>query len=135
LALLNGNIPMRDIATGALVSIPQKGYFDGKFDRNVAPRQIDPIDENRFLRAVWNSSHFVAFSSHGEVLLAESEGEFTIDEWVDAVESASYRALGTHTGGVDYNPEHGEEVDHYHQQIRRALEKETTKAMRWRGGV
>lgn len=125
---------MRDIATGALISIPQDEKYKGEFHQNCFSRQIDAHDEDRFAKAVWKSSHFVAFSSKGEVLLAESEGEFTIDEWEVAVERASYRALGTEIGGTNYDPE-DEDVVHHHRIIRHAIEQETTKTMRWKGGV
>jgi len=123
---------MRDIATGALISISQKS---GEFHQDCFTRQIDAHDEDRFAKTVWKSSHFVAFSSHGEVLLAESEGEFTIDEWETAVEWASYRALGTETGGVSYDPDYDEDIMHHHRIILHAIEQETTKTMRWKGGA
>jgi len=126
---------MRDIATGALISIPHKGGHDDAFHRNCVPRQLDAHDEDRYAKTVWKSSHFIAFSSHGDVLLAESEGEFTMEEWEVAVERASYRALGTETGGVSYDSDEDEDVLHHHRIVRHAIEQETTKTMRWKGGV
>lgn len=125
---------MRDIATGAYVTIPREGRIHGKYLRNVANRQMNPNDEAEWKNIVWKSWHFVAFSSHGEVLLAESEGVFTMDEWDDAVEMASHRALGRYAW-QDRDDEEVEDVVSYDLLIRQAIEKETMKTTKWKGGI
>ncbi|KAJ4419875.1 exosome non-catalytic core subunit rrp46 [Gnomoniopsis sp. IMI 355080] len=70
LALLSAAIPMRSIATSAVIAILLE---DGQttFITDPSPRQTEQA----------RSVHVLAFTSHEELLLAESEGDFTMDEW------------------------------------------------------
>lgn len=70
LALLSAAVPMRSTATSAVAAISVE---DGKtsFIIDPSPRQTGQA----------RSVHVFAFTSHEELLLAESEGDFTMDEW------------------------------------------------------
>lgn len=70
LALLSAAVPMRSTATSAIVAVSLE---DGKtaFTVDPSPRQIEQS----------RSAHVLAFTSHEELLLAESEGDFTMGEW------------------------------------------------------
>lgn len=61
---------MRSIATSVVTAISiQAGQTT--FITDPSPRQTEQA----------RSVHVLAFTSHGELLLAESEGDFTMDEW------------------------------------------------------
>ncbi len=77
LALLSAGVPMRATATATAVAI---AHQDGakKITVDPAPRDI----------ANAQSVHVLAFTSHDELLLAESEGDFTVQEWDDIYETA-----------------------------------------------
>ncbi|KAI5466802.1 ribosomal protein S5 domain 2-type protein [Mariannaea sp. PMI_226] len=68
LGLLTAAIPLKAIASATLIAIPQ----DGK-DFIVDPTAVDSD------RA--KSVHVLGFTSQDELLLSESEGSFTADEW------------------------------------------------------
>ena len=70
LALLSAAIPMRATATASVVAV----VLEGKTKKMVAdptPRELEAAQ----------SVHVLAFTSNDELLLAESEGDFTVKEW------------------------------------------------------
>jgi exosome complex component RRP46 len=77
LALLSAGVPMRATATATAVAITHQ---DGakKTVVDPTPRDIETAQ----------SAHVLAFTSHDELLLAESEGDFTVKEWDDVYETA-----------------------------------------------
>ncbi|KAL2023461.1 hypothetical protein VTK56DRAFT_2457 [Thermocarpiscus australiensis] len=77
LALLSAAVPMRATATATAVAIVRQ---DGakKAVLDPSPRDIERAQ----------SVHVLAFTSHDELLLAESEGDFTVKEWDDVYETA-----------------------------------------------
>lgn len=77
LALLSAAVPMRATATATAVAIVHR---DGAKRAVVDPTQRD-IETAQ-------SVHVLAFTSHDELLLAESEGDFTVKEWDDVYETA-----------------------------------------------
>ncbi|KAH8890853.1 hypothetical protein GQ53DRAFT_649819 [Thozetella sp. PMI_491] len=77
LALLSAAVPMKTTATASVVAI----VADGEAKRVV----VDPTP--RDLEAA-RSAHVLAFTAQDELLLAESEGDFTMEEWDDACEAA-----------------------------------------------
>lgn len=77
LALLSAAVPMRAIATASVAAI----VLEGK-DKKVV---VDPTPKE--LQAA-QSVHVLAFTSHDELLLAESEGDFTVKDWDDIYETA-----------------------------------------------
>ncbi|KAM7205786.1 exosome complex component RRP46 [Naviculisporaceae sp. PSN 640] len=77
LALLSAAVPMRATATATVVAIISKD--------NIKSMVVDPTP--RELQAA-QSVHVLAFTSHDELLLAESEGDFTVKEWDGIYEAA-----------------------------------------------
>ncbi|KAK4097533.1 hypothetical protein N658DRAFT_489134 [Parathielavia hyrcaniae] len=77
LALLSAGVPMRATATGTAVAIMHQ---DGAKQTMVDPSPRD-IEKAR-------SVHVLAFTSQDELLLAESEGDFTVKEWDLVYETA-----------------------------------------------
>jgi exosome complex component RRP46 len=77
LALLSAGVPMRATATATAVAVVHQ---DGakKTIVDPSPREIETAQ----------SVHALAFTSHGGLLLAESEGDFTVKEWDDLYETA-----------------------------------------------
>lgn len=77
LALLSASIPLSTTFTASSVAI----LATGDLALDPTPAQL----------ATASSAHVLAFSSHGDLLLNESQGAFTIDEW-DAVYELAQRA-------------------------------------------
>ena len=67
LALLSTSIPLQKTLTATLVAVDSKGEL-----------VVDPSVKRIKLAS---SIHVLAFSSHGDLLVVESEGEFTLDTW------------------------------------------------------
>lgn len=77
LALLSAGVPMRATAAATAVAVvPQDGVKKTVVDPS--PRDIE----------IAQSVHVLAFTSHDELLLAESEGDFTVKEWDGIYETA-----------------------------------------------
>lgn len=77
LALLSGAIPLKGIATAALVIVPEASS-DEKVIVDPTPAQIS--------RA--RSVHVLAFTSDGDLLMTESEGQFSLAEWNGVLDTA-----------------------------------------------
>ncbi|KAK4220263.1 exosome complex component RRP46 [Rhypophila decipiens] len=77
LALLSAAVPMRATATASVVAI----VLEGEKKKTV----VDPTPKQ--LQTA-QSVHVLAFTSHDELLLAESEGDFTVQEWDEIYETA-----------------------------------------------
>ncbi|KAH6651094.1 hypothetical protein F5144DRAFT_589402 [Chaetomium tenue] len=77
LALLSAGVPMRATATATAVAVVHQ---DGakKMVVDPSPREVETA----------SSVHVLAFTSHNGLLLAESEGDFTVGEWDDVYETA-----------------------------------------------
>lgn len=78
LALLSAGVPMRATATATAIAIMRQ---DGGGKRTIvdpSPREIETAQ----------SVHVLGFTSHDGLLLAESEGDFTVSEWDEVYEIA-----------------------------------------------
>jgi len=100
---------------------------------------LDPTEKEV---AVAASLHVFAWSSRGELVLAESEGAFEIEAWEEAAEAARNRCLGTKTqasagdADVDMGDAGGNgDVQSLDGWLRTSVAKEMTAATRWRGEV
>lgn len=89
LALLSASIPLRTTATAASFAyVPDNTPSDNdyKLVSSFSPRDA----------AVARSTHVLAFAAHHDkLLLAESEGEFSMDEWDDVVAAARKMCCAT----------------------------------------
>jgi len=88
LGLLSGAVPLKTIATAAIVAIPA-----GNGDVIVDPTIVE-VDRAK-------SVHVLAFTSDKELLLSESEGSFSVDEWTKVLESAQRLCCETRGSGLD----------------------------------
>lgn len=94
LALLSASIPMRTIATAAAVAVMPGP--DGPPGTAKHPIVSSPSPRDA---AAAQSLHVFAFSGQDdELLLAESEGAFTMDEWDDARAAAWKLCCGPRAG-------------------------------------
>lgn len=135
LALLNGNVPLTGTATSVLVALSSGS---GKNSAVV----LDPTETEV---AAASSLHVFAWSSRGELVLAESEGAFEIEEWEEAAEAARKRCIGAKGGAKggaagDADVEMGDATGNGSAQsldgwLRTSVSKEMTAATRWRGEV
>ncbi|KAF3769094.1 hypothetical protein M406DRAFT_337384 [Cryphonectria parasitica EP155] len=77
LALLSAAVPMRSTATCVVAAVsPEDGKTEVVIDPS--PRQVE----------LSRSVHVLAFTSHDELLLAESEGDFSMNEWDQVYDTA-----------------------------------------------
>jgi len=86
LALLSAAIPMRATATASVVAVVSEGKTK-KLVVDPTPRELEAAQ----------SVHVLAFTSHDELLLAESEGDFTVKEWDEVYETAQKICCATET--------------------------------------
>ncbi|KAL2165527.1 hypothetical protein VTH06DRAFT_828 [Thermothelomyces fergusii] len=78
LALLSAGVPMRATATATAVAIVRQGDGTKRTIVDPSPREVETAE----------SVHVLGFTSHDGLLLAESEGDFTVGEWDRVYETA-----------------------------------------------
>ena len=74
LTLLSTNIPMSMTLKTALISVQP----DGKLVNDPSPKQL----------RMATSTHVLAFSSHGDLMVIESEGDFSAEVWEEVHDKA-----------------------------------------------
>ena len=77
LALLSASMPLSATMTSILIALTSDGI-----SRTIVPNPGLLEFQNA------DSVHVLAFTSHGELLLTESEGNFTMDDWDEVYEHA-----------------------------------------------
>jgi exosome complex component RRP46 len=100
---------------------------------------LDPTEKEV---AAASSLHVFAWSSRGELVLAESEGAFEVEAWEEAAEAARKRCIGARGQGsagdadVDMGDAggsgEGQSLDGW---LRTSVANEMAAATRWRGEV
>lgn len=123
LALLSAAVPMRATATSTVAAISIDSG-DSQIIMDPSPRQVDKS----------RSVHVLAFTSHDELLLSESEGDFTMDEWDQVYNSARKICCGSAKGNdidmiTDEDPQAGPDLRHF---IRSAAEAKVTADLHWK---
>ncbi|KAF2153919.1 hypothetical protein K461DRAFT_320122 [Myriangium duriaei CBS 260.36] len=83
-ALLHSSLPLATTPLSVLIALPKSG-------------EATPYPSTKQIREA-ASVHAFAFGAEGEVLLAESEGRFTGDEWEAATGKAREVCLGSGAG-------------------------------------
>jgi exosome complex component RRP46 len=80
------------------------------------------------------SVHVLAFTSHGELLVNESEGDFNIDDWDLIFEKARHICCGSEEAGdVDAMLDEGEEGNGgLTGFLRSTLEEKVASDLKWR---
>ncbi len=124
LALLSAAVPMRATATANIVAVVSE---DGvkKMVADPSPRDVE----------IAHSVHVLAFTSHHELLLAESEGDFTVQEWDDVYETAKKICCqsGAKKAGIDMVLDEGNGAGHEMGQfIRSTLETKVAADLHWK---
>lgn len=123
LALLSAAVPMRATATSTVAAISIDSG-DSQIIMDPSPRQADKS----------RSVHVLSFTSHDELLLSESEGDFTMDEWDQVYNSARKICCGSAKGNdidmiTDEDPQAGPDLRHF---IRSAAEAKVTADLHWK---
>jgi exosome complex component RRP46 len=124
LALLSAAVPMRATATATAVAIVRQ---DG-----ATKTLVDPSSREA---ETAQSVHVLAFTSHDELLLAESEGDFTVKEWDDVYETAKTiccRPQPTKEGiamVLDDENAAGPDMRHF---LRSAMESKVASDLHWK---
>ncbi|KAK3394454.1 hypothetical protein B0H63DRAFT_532580 [Podospora didyma] len=115
LALLSAAVPMRETAASTVVAVVPQG----------AKRLlVDPVP--RDLEAA-HSVHVLAFTSQDELLLAESEGDFTVKEWDEVYEAAKEICCRPRT--LDEENDVGPDLRHF---LRTTLEEKVAEDLYWK---
>jgi len=83
LALLSAALPLAMTLTSTVIAIEENGSTTTLY-RNPSPLQIQQAA----------STHVFSFTSHRQLLLAESEGEFSLKEWNNACKVAERLCCG-----------------------------------------
>lgn len=84
-----------------------------------------------------SSIHVVAFSSHGDLLVVESEGEFTIDEWDKVHQNARLTCQGEErdeSGSEDVSMKVAD-VSELGNVLKEAVERKVAKEQRWKKDI
>lgn len=124
LALLSAAVPMRATATAAAVAIlRQDGVTRTVVDPS--PRDIETAQ----------SVHVLAFTSQDELLLAESEGDFTVEEWDGVYETAKKLCCRSGPAGegiemaLDDEDADGPDLRHF---VRSVMESKVAADLHWK---
>lgn len=121
LALLDASVPLKGTASSVIVALPREG----------SPGQtiVDPtMDE----ACKAKSLHFFGFTASGSLLMAESEGEFSFEDWESAADvgrPACHSHLRVPAGG-DY--EHHGESQTPSGIVRAMMETKASATLAWR---
>jgi len=123
LALLSASVPLRATAASAAVAV-LGGGSDGTIVADPTPRQVETA----------RSVHAFAFTSHDELLLAESEGDFSMQDW-DAAHAAAEaiccRPRQEAGLDVDMDEERRDGPD-LRRLLRSTMETKVASDLRWR---
>lgn len=83
-----------------------------------------------------SSIHVLAFSSHGELLVVESEGDFTMDTWEEVYQKAKLICHGEEEYKGENESEdmsmNSEDVSNLENVLKDAVERKIAKSQRWK---
>ena len=120
LTLLSASIPLAVTLTSVLLALNS----DGKSRTIVkAPTVV------QFQAA--DSVHVLAFTSQGELLVAESEGIFTLEDWDEVYETAKALCCDETAGEVVMQDE-GESTGSLMKFVKSTLEEKVAKDLHWK---
>ena len=119
LALLATSIPLRMTLTATLIAVTSdKGLI-----RDPSAEQI----------AAATSLHVLSFSSHGDLLVVESEGSFSIEVWDQVFRKAHQICRGINSDGgnedVDMDAEQEQSLEDI---LRKTMHDKTTQDQKWK---
>lgn len=84
------------------------------------------------------SVHVLGFSSHGKLLLAESEGSFDIDTWEQVHDRAEQICRGSNVEAADETGDaymESSEQNSLEGCLRNSMEEKVTREQRWKEGL
>ncbi|CAD6574195.1 MAG: exosome non-catalytic core subunit rrp46 [Alectoria sarmentosa] len=120
LALLSTSIPLSMTLTAAFVAVNSKDTL-----------VLDPsVQQTK--RA--SSIHLLAFSSRGDLLVVESEGDFTIDKWEEVHQRAKlicHGAEGDESESEDVSM-NSDDISKLENVLKDAVERQIAKEQRWK---
>ncbi len=119
LALLATSIPLRMTLTATLIAVTA----DKELIPDPSARQVDAAA----------SLHVLSFSSHGHLLVVESEGNFTIDIWDSVFRKAEQICRGSNAenGYEDIDMDAGEQRS-LEDILRGTMHEKMTKDQSWK---
>jgi exosome complex component RRP46 len=122
LALLSASIPLSTILTSSLIAISANSTLTSPTATELL--RAKPI----------RSAHVFAFSADGRMLLNESEGSFSLEEWDEAAEAAEEVCCGEVGGvglgeGMDVDGKEGANLDAW---LREVIAKKVKWETRWK---
>jgi exosome complex component RRP46 len=131
LALLSAAVPLRATATSTVIAVSPESKGKDLHQIDPTPRQLEES----------LSCHVFAFTSQDRLLLTESEGDFSFDEWDRAYQTARRICCGSSTedpsldlvmgsDGLD----NGTDLDNLRHFIRATAEAKVAEDLEWKNG-
>ncbi|KAF4122434.1 exosome complex component RRP46 [Geosmithia morbida] len=120
LGLLTAAVPLKTIATATLLAVPSSGDGAGAGAATIDP---DPVQASQA-----KSVHVLGFTSDGELLLAESQGSFSPDEWREVLRTGEQVCCRKKDTVMSDEPESTSIQDF----IRSAMETKVAKDLHWK---
>ncbi|KAI9813434.1 MAG: exosome non-catalytic core subunit rrp46 [Pycnora praestabilis] len=129
LALLSASIPLSMTLTSTLIAIASSGNVL----QDPTPQQLQQA----------SSTHVLAFSSHGDLLVAESDGSFNMDTWEQVYDLAERVCRGQVDEDEDEDSDEDQDVRMETDERNRGLEgfvrgvmqEKVVKDQRWKEGL
>ncbi|KAH7035350.1 uncharacterized protein B0I36DRAFT_360735 [Microdochium trichocladiopsis] len=120
LSLLSAGVPLTATVTPVSFSIKHSG---SEIVVNPSPRQVETA----------KSFHVFAFTSHDELILAESEGSFTTRQWDDLYNQARAYCCPSGPSGtdIDMDDERSPDVD-LKSFVRSTMQEKITEDLHWK---
>ncbi|KAI9171620.1 Exosome complex component RRP46 [Paramyrothecium foliicola] len=122
LGFLTGAVPMKSIATAVTLAIPREGEGDAII------LHPSPVEANQA-----KSVHVVGFTSDEELLLAESKGAFSPDEWDKVLQTGQRLCCRRQGAGLDETMgDGGIESASIADFMRAAMEAKSAADLHWK---
>ena len=124
MALLSTSLPLSMSLTATFVAVDSNGAL-------VMQPSVKQIK-------LASSIHVLAFSSHGDLLVVESEGEFTIDEWDEVLQKARLICHGEErgeSGSEDVSMKVDDVSSELGTVLKDAIERKVAKEQRWKKDI
>lgn len=122
LALLSTSIPLSMTLTATFIAVD----FSGKLVQDPSAQQLREAE----------SVHALAFSSHGDLLVVESEGEFDMDVWEAVVHKAAQICRGDEKDGAEDEDENmnidSEERRTLEDALRDTIREKVAREQKWK---
>jgi exosome complex component RRP46 len=115
LGLLTGAVPLKNIATAVTVAITE--------DEDIVVEPSTTVADHA------KSVHALGFTSKDELLLVESKGHFTLEEWERVLET------GQRVCCQSPQEEQAVQTPSIRRFIRSAMQTKTADDLHWRGGA